>query len=339
MKNSFLAISLLISLLSACNKKDMEFGNQAEPTPKTPLSSWNDGIAKSSILEFIIASTDSTKDTFIPLENRIATFDNDGTLWPENPLYFQLLYAIDYIKKTAIAKPELKNQEPFSSILKNDIDKVLAGGHSSLLQIINYSHAGMTVEEFEISVKEWLNSSLHPKFGKPYQELVYLPMLELMDLLREHGYKIFIVSGGGIDFMRVWATEAYGIPSHQIIGSSLKTKYGYNDSGKPILHKEASVNFIDDAAGKPVAIHHHIGKRPAFAAGNSDGDYEMLEYTSSNPNGGLSILIHHTDAIREFAYDRDSKVGKLDRAINDAGKKGWILVDIAADWKKVFKFQ
>lgn len=339
MKKSFWVICLLISLLSACNKKDMEFGNQAEAAPKTPLPSWTDGKAKSSILEFIFASTDSTKDTFIPRENRIATFDNDGTLWPENPVYFQLLYAIDYVKKAAIAKPELKNIEPFSSILNNDIDKVMAGGHSSLLQIINYSHAEMTVEDFELSVKEWLNSSLHPKFGKPYQELGYLPMLELMDLLREHGYKIFIVSGGGIDFMRVWATEAYGIPSHQIIGSSLKTKYTYDNLGKPILRKEAAVNFIDDAAGKPVAIHHHIGKRPVFAAGNSDGDYEMLEYTSSNPTGGLSIIIHHTDSIREFAYDRNSKVGKLDRGIDDAEKKGWILVDMRADWEKVFKFQ
>jgi phosphoglycolate phosphatase-like HAD superfamily hydrolase len=336
MKKSFLIFTLLISILSACKNRDIETGNQPEVKVKTPLPSWNDGKVKSSILEFIIASTDSTKDTFIPLENRIATFDNDGTLWPENPLYFQLLYAIDYIKKAAIAKPELKKQEPFSSILENDIDKVMAGGHSSLIQIINYSHAKMTVEEFEFSVKEWLNSSLHPKFGKPYHELVYLPMLELMDLLRDHGFKIFIVSGGGIDFMRVWATEAYGIPSHQIIGSSLKTKYEYDDSGNPILRKEAAVNFIDDAAGKPVAIHHHIGKRPVFAAGNSDGDYEMLEYTSAHPTGGLSIIIHHTDSLREFAYDKNSKVGRLDRGINDAEKKGWILIDMAADWKKVF---
>lgn len=320
---------------TAMDKKDR--GN--DQAVRDPLASWNDGMVKTAILDFLNAAVDPTHEHFIIEEDRIAVFDNDGTLWPEKPMYFQLLFAFDYIQKNIAKHPELMDKEPFLSVINGDIKKVLDGGQHSLIEILNFSHANMSVDEFQSAVLDWIKTSHHPKYGKRYNELVYMPMMELIGLLKENGFKVFIVSGGGVDFMRVWAPHAYGIPSHHIIGSSLKTTFVKNEAGYPELRKEGMVNFIDDGAGKPVGIHNHIGKRPVFAAGNSDGDYEMLEYTSAGPFNGLSILLHHTDEWREFAYDRSSPVGKLDKALKDAADNKWLVIDMKKDWERVFIFE
>lgn len=299
------------------------------------LPSWNDGAAKKSIVEFVANVTKQDSPEFVPITERIAVFDNDGTLWAEQPMYFQFSFALDRVKALAPQHPEWKTKEPFASLLKGDVKGVLAGGDRAMLQIVTATHAGMTTEEFEKIVTHWITTAKHPKTGRLYTELVYQPMLELLAYLRANGFKTFIVSGGGIEFMRPWTERVYGIPPEQVVGSNIKTKFGLRD-GKPVLVRLSELNFIDDKAGKPVGTHLHIGRRPIAAFGNSDGDLEMLQWTVAGDGPRFALIVHHTDAEREWAYDRTSHIGKLDKALDEAEAKGWTVVDMKQDWKTVF---
>jgi phosphoglycolate phosphatase-like HAD superfamily hydrolase len=266
---------------------------------------------------------------------RIAVFDNDGTLWSEQPLYFQAAFLIDRVKALAPEHPEWKENEPFASVLKGDIPGVMASGKKGLMELMAATHAGMTTDQFSKTVTDWLATAKNAKTGKLYADMIYQPMVELLAYLRENGYKTFIVSGGGIEFMRPWTEKAYGIPPEQVVGSSLHLKYEYRD-GKPVLLKLPELDLYDDKEGKPVGIQSHIGRRPIFAAGNSDGDFQMLEWTTTGDGPRFGLIVHHTDGDREFAYDRESHFGKLDKALDEAPKRGWVLVDMKKDWKVVF---
>jgi phosphoglycolate phosphatase-like HAD superfamily hydrolase len=302
-----------------------------------PLPSWNEGATKSSIIDFVGRVTKEGGADFVPIPERIATFDNDGTLWAEQPVYFQVAFAFDRIRAMAPQHPEWKDTEPYKSVLAGD-DKALAAlDQKSLLQIIAATHAGMTTSEFTSIVENWIETARHPpRFVRPYTELVYQPMLELLAYLRANGFKTFIASGGGIEFMRPWVPRVYGIPPEQVIGSSGVVKFEKDSDGKPILVKEPKVEFIDDGPGKPVGINRFIGRRPIFAFGNSDGDQQMLEWTAAGNGARFMGLVHHTDAEREWAYDRNSHVGKLDKALDEANARGWTVVDMKNDWKVVF---
>jgi len=301
------------------------------------LPSWNDGPAKQSIVAFVEKVTKPGSPDFVPVPERIAVFDNDGTLWSEQPMYFQFLFALDRVKTLAPQHPEWKTKEPFASLLKDDVKGALAGGDRALLEIVMATHTGMTTVEFEQIVKDWLATAKHPKTKRPYTEMVYQPMLELLAYLRANGFKSFIVSGGGIEFMRPWTEKVYGIPPEQVIGSIIKTKFEMRD-GKPVLVRLPELNFIDDKAGKPVGIHQHIGRRPIAAFGNSDGDLQMLQWTTAGSGARFALIVHHTDAEREWAYDRESSIGKLDKALDEAQAKGWTVVNMKDDWKQVFPF-
>jgi hypothetical protein len=300
-----------------------------------PLPSWNEGKTKHSIIDFVNEVTDKASPNYVQPTDRIATFDNDGTLWSEQPYYFQLQFAIDRVKALAPEHPEWKNNPLFKAVLDNDIKKVLLFGEHGLLEIVMATHAGMTTEEFSRIVKEWINTARHPKTNKLYKEMVYHPMLELLDYLRANGFKTYIVSGGGIDFMRPWTEEVYGVPSEQVIGSSGIVKFEMRD-GNPVLVKLPEINFIDDKEGKPVGIHQFIGKRPIAAFGNSDGDLQMLQWTAAGEGKKLMVYIHHTDAEREWAYDRQSSIGRLDKGLDEANEKGWVVVDMKNDWKIIY---
>jgi phosphoglycolate phosphatase-like HAD superfamily hydrolase len=303
-----------------------------------PLPSWNDDAAKRSIVEFVAKVTREGGPEWVPPAERIATFDNDGCLWAEQPLYFQVLFAIDRIEALAPQHPEWKGREPFESILAGDLEKALSGGEHALLEIVAATHSGVTTEEFGGIVADWLATARHPKSGRRYDEMVYQPMVELLGYLRANGFRTYIVSGGGIEFMRVWAEKAYGIPPEQVIGSSGRTKFELRD-GVPVLVKLPEVFFVDDKEGKPIAIQHHIGRRPIAAFGNSDGDLQMLQWTASGEGARFALLVHHTDAEREWAYDRASHIGRLDRALDEARAKGWTVVDMKRDWKRIFPFE
>lgn len=309
--------------------------NEGSSEVSTQLDSWNEGPARRAILDFVAAVTDPESADFVPEGERIATFDNDGTLWSERPVYFQLLFAIDRVKELAPQHPDWADKQPFKGVLEGDLEAVAATGKHGLLELVMASHAGMTTVEFEELVKNWLASARHPELDRPYTELVYQPMLELLDYLRANGFKTFITSGGGIEFMRPWVEEVYGIPPEQVVGSSIKVKYELLD-GRPVLMRQPEIDFIDDEAGKPVGIHKFIGRRPILAVGNSDGDFEMLEWTTSGEGARLGLLIHHTDAEREWAYDRDSHVGRLARGLDEAVERGWIVVDMKNDWRAVY---
>jgi len=303
-----------------------------------PLPSWNEGASKQAIIDFVTKTTKEGSVDFVPVGDRIACFDNDGTLWSEQPMYFQLAFAIDRIKVMAPKHPEWKTTQPFKALLEGDLKTVMAGGEHALLQIVMTTHSGMTTEEFEKTVSDWMATATHPKTGNPYNEMIFEPMLELLKYLRANDYKTFIVSGGGVEFMRAWAEQTYGIPSYQVIGSSGKMKYEVID-GKPVLVKLPEINFIDDKEGKPVGIQQYIGKRPVFTAGNSDGDYAMLQWTSTGsgyPRFGM--IVHHTDSVREYAYDRTSSIGRLEKGLDDAAKYNWQIVDMKSDWKKIYPF-
>jgi phosphoglycolate phosphatase-like HAD superfamily hydrolase len=302
-----------------------------------PLPSWNDTAAKKAVIEFVTRVTAEGSPDFVPAAERIAVFDNDGTLWSEQPMYFQLAFALDRVKALAPQHPEWKEEEPFASLLKGDLATALAGGEPAAVRIAMATHAGMTTDEFAKTVGDWIATAKHPKTGRLFIEMVYQPMLELLDYLRANGFKTFIVSGGGIDFLRPWAEKAYGIPPEQVVGSSIKTKYEIRD-GKPVLIRMPELNFFDDKAGKPVGIHTYIGRRPIAAFGNSDGDLEMLQWTAAG--GGIRFmgLVHHTDAEREWAYDKTSSVGRLDKALDEARAKGWTIMSMKDDWKRVFPF-
>jgi phosphoglycolate phosphatase-like HAD superfamily hydrolase len=302
------------------------------------LPSWNEGATKASIVRFVERTTQAGSPDFVVPADRIAVFDNDGTLWAEQPMYFQLLFMLDRVKELAPQHPEWKTQEPFASILKGDVSAALAGGERTLVELAMATHAGMTTEEFARIVDAWIASARHPVTGRLYTEMVYQPMLELLAYLRANGFKTFIVSGGGAEFMRPWAERVYGVPPEQVIGSSIKTRFEPRD-GKPVLIRLPEVNFIDDGPGKPVGIQMHIGRRPIAAFGNSDGDLQMLQWTAAGPGRSFCLYVHHTDADRESAYDRDSSIGRLDKGLDEAKARGWTVVDMKTDWKRVFAFE
>ncbi len=306
--------------------------------PADPLPSWNEGPAKKSILEFVARVTNAGGKDFVPLAQRVATFDNDGTLWCEQPLPVQLFFAIDRVKALAPQHPEWKEKQPFKAVLEGDMESVLATGERGLIELVMVTHAGMATEEFEGIVKDWLASAKHPRFKRPYTELVYQPMLELLTYLRANGFKTYIVSGGGIEFMRPWAEKVYGIPPEHVVGSSIKVKYELRD-GKPVLVRLPELDFNDDKAGKAVGIHKFIGRRPIMAFGNSDGDFEMLEWTTAANGPRFGLIVHHTDAEREYAYDRKAGLARLDRGLDEAPKRGWTIVSMKEDWKRVFAFE
>jgi phosphoglycolate phosphatase-like HAD superfamily hydrolase len=300
-----------------------------------PLPSWNDTAPKQAIIAFVARVTDTNSPDFVPVAERIAAFDNDGTLWAEQPIYFQFQFALDRVKALAPQHPEWKTQEPFNHIIASDMKAFLAGGEKSVMAALAASHSGMTTEEYDGIVKDWLRTARHPKTGRPYTEMVYQPMLELLAYLRANGFKTFIVSGGGVEFMRAFAEQTYGIPPEQVVGSQGKLKYEIRD-GKPVLIKLPEVQFVDDKAGKPIGIETFIGRRPVMAFGNSDGDREMLEWTTAGPGARFALLVHHTDAEREWAYDRKSPIGGLDKAWDEALAKGWTVVSMKDDWKMIF---
>jgi phosphoglycolate phosphatase-like HAD superfamily hydrolase len=286
-------------------------------------------------MTFVEKVTKEGTPDFVPAADRIATFDNDGTLWCEQPIYFQGLFVFDRIKALAPERPEWKEKEPFASVLKGDIKGTLAGGEKALTELVVTAHAGMTVDQFARTVAEWLTTARHPKFNRPYTELVYQPMLELLAYLSGNGFKTYIVSGGGAEFIRVFAEKAYGIPPEQVVGSSIKTKFELLD-GKPEIVRLPKIDFIDDGPGKPVGIAKSIGRRPIMAFGNSDGDLQMLQYTTGSPGVRFGLIVHHTDADREYAYDRKSVIGKLNKALDEANINGWTVVSMKDDWAAVF---
>ena len=314
----------------------LSFGLAARAAPAAEaLPSWNDGAAKARIVAFVQGVTDPRSRSYVPPAERIAVFDNDGTLWSEQPAYFQLAFAIDRVRALAPQHPEWKGKQPFQGVLEGDLKAVAATGERGLMELVMATHAGMTTEEFAASVRQWVRTARHPTLKRPYTELVFQPMLELLGYLRANGFKTYIVSGGGIEFMRVFAEEVYGVPPEQVIGSTIATKYELRD-GKPVIVREPKLDFIDDKAGKPLAINKFIGRRPIAAFGNSDGDFEMLEWTTAGAGPRLAVIVHHDDAAREFAYDRDSHIGKLRRGLDEGPGRGWSIVSMKNDWKAVY---
>ena len=304
-----------------------------------PLPSWNDGAPKKAIIDLVTRVTTQGSPDFVPVDERIATFDNDGTLWCEQPFYFQMAFAFDRIKAMAPQHPEWKTKQPFAALLKGDVATAAKAGEKGLLAIIMATQSGMTVPAFEAEVREWIKTARHPRFKRPYNELIYQPMLEVLNYLRANGFRTFIVSGGGIDFMRPWAPAAYGIPPEQIVGSSGVVQFRLDGQGKGELIKTAKVDFIDDGPGKPVGIYRNIGRWPIIAFGNSDGDLQMLQYTSSGSGARRGLYVHHDDAVREYAYDRKSQIGRLDKGLDEAPKWGWQVISMKRDWKVIFPFE
>jgi phosphoglycolate phosphatase-like HAD superfamily hydrolase len=304
-----------------------------------PLPSWNAGSAKTAIIDFVAKVTTAGGPDFVAPAERIATFDNDGTLWTEMPVYFQVAFALDRVKAMAPQHPEWKTLEPFKSVLENDRAALAALGEKGLLEIIEATHAGLTTAEFAQAVTDWITTARHPRFHRLYTDLVYQPMLELMAHLRANGFKTYIVSGGGIEFMRPWTDRIYGIPPEQVVGSSGVTKYEMRPDGVPVLIKEPKVEFVDDGPGKPVGINRFIGRQPILAFGNSDGDQQMLEWTAAGSGARFMGIVHHTDAVREYAYDRHSEIGRLDKAWDEAIRRKWIVVDMKNDWNTIYPFE
>jgi phosphoglycolate phosphatase-like HAD superfamily hydrolase len=311
----------------------------AQPAPVDPLPSWNNGLAKSAIVSFVGKVTRPGGAEFVPIPERIATFDNDGTLWSEQPIYFQFAFALDRVKELAPQHPEWKTTQPFQAVLEGDVKALAASGEKGLVELLLTTHTGMSTDEFSKTVSRWLATAKHPRFKRPYTDLVFHPMLELLAYLRQNGFKTFIVSGGTVEFMRVFTEKVYGIPPEQVVGTSFVTKFQLGVDGLPVLMREAMIDFIDDGPGKPVGMQKFIGRRPILAFGNSDGDQQMLEWTSAGSGPRFMGIVHHTDADREWSYDRQSHIGKLDKALDEATAKGWIVVDMKQSWKVVYPFQ
>jgi phosphoserine phosphatase len=322
-----LVLGLVLSFLAA-----------PQARARDPLPSWNDGAAKQAIVRFVGEVTKQGGPSYVPPSERIATFDNDGTLWVEKPIYTQLVFAIDRVKELAPQHPEWKTTQPFQAVLEGDLKTALASGEKGLLELVMATHTGMTADEFTRIVSDWIATAKHPRFEHLYTQCVYQPQLELLQYLRDNGFATFIVSGGGIEFMRPWTDRVYGVPSAQVVGSSVVTEFQIRD-GKPVLVRQSKVNFIDDKAGKPVGIYQHIGLRPILAFGNSDSDMQMIQYTKGGGGLRLGLFLHHTDADREYAYDRKSPVGTLDKVLDMASAQDWIIVDMKRDWKVVFPFE
>ena len=300
-----------------------------------PLPSWNNTTPRQTIIDFVRRVTRQGSPDFVPVDQRIATFDNDGTLWVEKPVPVQLFFVIDRVHQLAPKHPTWKTTQPFKGVLEGDMKAAVATGEKGLIQLMAATHTGMTTDEFQKIVTDWIATAQHPRFRRPYTQCVYQPMLELLAYLRSNGFKTYIVSGGGIEFMRPWTERVYGVPPEQVIGSSAKTKFEIVN-GQPVIMRLPEINFIDDKEGKPVGINQYIGRRPIAAFGNSDGDLQMLEWTAAGPGPHLMLLVHHTDAVREYAYDRQDKLARLDKALDEAEAKGWIIVDMKNDWKTIF---
>jgi hypothetical protein len=324
-------LALAAAVAAGCAPSPQPGTESAVATPAAdPLPSWNEGPAKEAILSFVARVTDPANPEFVAEPERIATFDNDGTLWAEKPIYFQLFFALDRVRELAPQHPEWRTTEPFASLLKGDLKGAAAGGEKAAIEVVMATHAGMTTIEFEKIVKDWIATARHPETKRLYTEMVYQPMLELLVYLRANGFKTFIVSGGGIEFMRPWAEGVYGIPPEQVVGSSIKTKFELRDDG-PVLVRLPAIDFIDDKDGKPVGINSHIGRRPIAAFGNSDGDLQMLQWATAGEGARLALLVHHTDGEREYAYDQGAT-----NALAEAKAKGWIVVDMKNDWKVIY---
>jgi phosphoserine phosphatase len=324
-----IAVSLLLLTLA--------IGTATLAAQEDPLPSWKAGPAKTQIVDFVRRVTTAGGADHVGPAERIATFDNDGTLWAEQPMYVQLAFALDRVKALAPHHPEWKDAQPFKAVLEGNLHQVAASGEQGVVQLLGATHAGMTTDEFETIVRDWFVHARHPRFQRPYTEMVYQPMREVLAYLRAHGFKTYIVSGGGVEFMRPWAERVYGIPPEQVIGSSIKTRFEMRE-GRPVLMRLPEVEFVDDKEGKPQSIHRVIGRRPIAAFGNSDGDLQMLQWTAAGPGARLMVLIHHTDDQREWAYDRQSPIGRLDRALDEARARGWVVVDMKRDWTRVFAF-
>ncbi len=340
-RTSFIFTLILLCLLGCGSPTEQGKSDSTESTEtaaKDPLPSWNEGATKEAIMNYVKEVTTQGNDNYIPVPDRIATFDNDGTLWSEQPLYFQLFFTIDRIHDMAADHPEWKTQEPFRSVLNNDMESLSKQGVKGLMELIMTTHAGTTTDAFETLVKNWITTTKHPEKDKLFTELIYQPMLELLDYLRDNDFKVFIVSGGGIAFMRPWTEEVYNIPRDQVIGSSIKTEYDYND-GNPVIKRLAEIDLIDDKEGKPVGIDRYIGRKPVFAGGNSDGDLQMLRWTDANRLKSFKLYVHHTDSVREWAYDRNSHIGAFDKGFDEALEKGWTIVDMEKDWKVIYPYE
>jgi phosphoglycolate phosphatase-like HAD superfamily hydrolase len=303
-----------------------------------PLPSWQDGPARRAIIDAVDRLTRRASTQFVPPTERVAVFDNDGTLWPEQPAYVQAMFLLDRIKQLAPAHPDWHDREPYMSALAGNLHAVAAAGERALAELAMATHAGMTTDEFETIVKDWMASARHPHFDRPYVDVVYRPMLELMDWLRASAFKVYIVSGGGVEFIRPWAQSVYGVVPEQVIGSTIELRYELRDP-KPVLRRLPQVDAIDDQEGKPVSIQKFIGRRPTMAFGNSDGDLAMLQWTMAGPGARFAALVHHTDGDREWAYDRESRFGRLDRALDEAKTRNWTLIDMKSDWKRVYAFE
>ncbi len=328
----------IIAFFSSCKESPKSAQNASTNEQSDPLPSWNDGPSKNAIIDYVQDVTNTKSENFIPISERISTFDNDGTLWSEQPVYFQLFFTIDRIKELAVDHPEWKKEQPFKAVLENDMQALGQQGYKGLIQLLMVSHTGTNSKEFETTVKNWIRTAKHPTKNVGYDKLVYQPMLELLDYLRANDFKTYIVSGGGVDFMRAIVTEIYGIPKEQIIGSTIKKTFDYNN-GNPQIIRNAELENIDNEDGKPLNIQKIIGKKPILAAGNSDGDIEMLQWTASNTYKSLMLMIHHTDSIREWAYDRTTSIGKLDKGLEESKAKDWNLVDMKSEWKIIYPFE
>ena len=314
-------------------------GNLLGGAERDPLPSWNDAASKKSIVDFVERVTREGEPDYVAPAERIATFDHDGTLWAEQPMYFQIMFAMDRVRALAPKHPDWKNKQPFKAVLDRDIKALAALGETGFVKIMAVTHTGITTDDFSKFVADWIATARHPRFDRPYTELVYQPMLELLGFMRANGFKTFIVSGGGVEFMRVFTERVYGIPPEQVVGSSGVVRFQLRPNDKPVLLKDSKIEFVDDGPGKPVGINRFIGRRPIFAFGNSDGDQQMLQWTAAGSGARFMGLVHHTDAEREWAYDRKSSVGRLDKAWDEAVKRGWTVANMKTEWKRVFAFE
>ena len=329
---------LILSCKQEINKENNSETLITKTDQKDPLPSWNNTSTKKEIVAFVNIAANKNHPNFIPVKDRIATFDNDGNLWAERPAYFQLFFAIDRIKAMATDHPEWKNKQPFKAVLENDMETLKKQGEAGLVQLVLATHTGISSKEFYKNVKSWIATAKHPTKNVGYDKLVYQPMLELLQYLRANNFKTYIVSGGGVDFMRAFVTEIYGIPEEQIIGTRMETEFDYND-GDPVIKRLPAMEFINDKEGKALNIQKIIGKKPVFSSGNSDGDLQMMQWTASSKYKSFMLYLHHTDSIREWAYDRDSHIGKLDKGLDQAKKDGWTVIDMSKDWKVVFPYE